>query len=76
MGKYIERNQPPAHWPIVDKCKGCGNTTGVICRIYTHPDGKWNTGNCPMATHIKKVEEMKTKMLNPLKASKRGMKGK
>lgn len=65
-------------YPIVDKCEGCSRITefpsGKYCSSFTEPVLKWLKGNCPMATHVKKVvEEPNQKKLNPLKASKRSM---
>lgn len=42
---------------IIDKCEGCGKViecpTGKYCRVYPDPAGKWRTGKCPTATHLK-----------------------
>ena len=61
---------------MYEKCLGCSRLTSdqhdnVVCFIYPDPEKKWKLGNCPMATHIKKVQATEKK-INPLKASKRG----
>lgn len=72
--------------PIVEKCYGCGKTitqmvmlTGEVevlfCGTYLDPTSKWRIGNCPMATHLQK-EIKKQGFVDPLKASKKSMKGK
>jgi hypothetical protein len=63
--------------PIVEGCEGCGRTVefsgGKYCASYPDPGLKWKSGRCNFATHIK--DEVKAKaFLNPLKASKRGVK--
>ena len=72
--------------PIIDRCTGCGNIMGQPpllevpavnkCRVFINPEAKWSAGNCVMATHLKKKVEMEAKALDPIKASKRKMKGK
>jgi len=58
---------------VIDKCVGCKNITeGNTCMIYVSPIGRWSIGGCGMASHIKKEAEVKAKMVNPIKASKRG----
>ncbi|MDP1989856.1 MAG: PxxKW family cysteine-rich protein [Syntrophales bacterium] len=63
---------------IIDKCEGCGKViecaTGKYCRVYPDPAGKWRTGKCPTATHIKVEVKEATQKINPLKASKRANK--
>jgi hypothetical protein len=63
---------------IIDKCEGCGKviewTTGKYCRMYPDPIGKWRTGKCLTATHIKVEVKEETQKVNPLKASKRASK--
>jgi hypothetical protein len=63
--------------PIIEKCNGCDRTIvgpepgPASCSVFAVPSSKWRTGNCNMATHIKK-EVVETKgFINPLKASKR-----
>ena len=65
-------------YPIVEQCEGCGKisefASGKYCVSFPEPSAKWQKGNCPMGTHVKKVvEETPQKKLNPLKASKRSM---
>lgn len=63
---------------IIDKCEGCGKViecpTGKYCRVYPDPAGKWRTGKCPTATHLKLEVKEATQKVNPLKASKRANK--
>jgi hypothetical protein len=63
---------------IIDKCEGCNKiidcTTGQYCKAYPEPEGKWRSGNCPTASHIKKEIKEATQKINPLKASKRSTK--
>ena len=65
--------------PVVDQCKGCTYVQeDQLCRVYYWPDMKWTPGglNCPMcSTTVKEVVQEK-KALNPIKASKRMVKGK
>jgi hypothetical protein len=68
----------PAHL-IVEKCVGCNNVVQhdgqSYCKSYKDPAAKWMFGQCNLGTHVlRKVEE--TKKVNPLKASKKAMKGK
>jgi hypothetical protein len=62
--------------PIIDKCLGCDNVVvgpepgPATCRRFLVPAAKWRIGNCPMASHIKKVA-IEDKHVDPLKASKR-----
>jgi len=62
--------------PIVETCSGCSNVEsfpqGEYCRVFAEPTLKWGNGNCNMASHLQKGQEQgPSKMLNPLKASKR-----
>lgn len=60
---------------IVTKCHGCEKAgEDETCRVYVMPGAQWRRGNCPMATHIKKEVKDVAFKLNPLKASKRGVK--
>lgn len=71
---------------IVPRCQGCENIITQppmleapamnLCRVYINPEAKWWGGNCAMATHLKKKVEMEAKSVDPIKASKRKMKGK
>jgi len=61
---------------VVESCQGCAKienfTSGDFCQIFAEPAIKWIAGSCNMATHAKNdKEEVSTKKLNPLKASKR-----
>jgi hypothetical protein len=63
--------------PIVESCQGCGKTlslpTGMYCNSFPDPGGKWRSGTCNLATHVKREAEKVVK-INPLKASKRSAK--
>lgn len=65
------------HEEIIEKCLGCGNMDSFrTCRIYWFPYAKWNAGRmCPMATHVAKKGPAAVKALDPIKASKKMMKG-
>jgi len=63
---------------IVEKCVGCANAIQhegkSFCKVYKDPAAKWMFGQCNLGTHIvRKAEEQKK--ANPLKASKKAMKG-
>lgn len=64
--------------PTIDKCEGCDRIREFegqkYCSSYPMPERKWTNGRCNFATHIK-VEVAAAAKLNPLKASKRAMKG-
>ena len=63
--------------PIIKKCEGCGKVSVVdeksYCLSYPDPESRWLTGTCTMATHIKRDVEQIKKKINPLKASKKGI---
>ena len=64
---------------IVDQCRGCANVVehegNTYCRSYKDTKAKWMFGSCNLGSHVvRKVEE--AKKINPLKASKKAMKGK
>ncbi len=58
---------------IVEKCIGCEKIgKGAVedyCTAYSYPDIKWLSGNCPMATHLKR-ESVKVENVNFIKHSK------
>ncbi len=62
--------------PIVSQCVGCNHVRLVDgvghCNSYANPGAKWAGGMCNFATHAKIEKKVETKVLNPLKASKRG----
>lgn len=62
---------------VVEQCEGCAKIHMVdsTCVAYLIPASKWRAGRCPMATHIVKSGSTKSKIINPLKASKRSMEG-
>lgn len=70
------RFQKNGFQPVVPQCVGCGHirlADGVAhCNSYANPAGKWSAGMCNFATHAKIEKKVDTKILNPLKASKRG----
>ena len=63
--------------PIVDQCEGCQRakefSAGKYCINFPEPFIKWRAGNCSMATHVKAATPKTIEKLNPLKASKRGI---
>lgn len=62
--------------PVANQCIGCSHVRlleGVAyCNSYAIPEAKWSAGMCNFATHAKIDKKVDTKMVNPLKASKRG----
>ena len=63
----------------VAECNGCDYVAklATICTKLVDgagkaPAGAWRRGTCPYATHIKRAAKVEGKMVNPLKASKRG----
>jgi len=61
--------------PIIEKCLGCKEIEdGGTCKSYLVPSALWRRGACPRATHLEKIVKPDMK-LNPIKASKRGIKG-
>jgi hypothetical protein len=62
---------------ILEQCVGCDKVIKIgeesFCKSYLKPSEKWKSGNCNLASHIKKLAKEMTKV-NPLKASKRSMK--
>ena len=62
--------------PVASQCVGCGHIrlSGDVayCNSYANPAGKWAAGMCNFATHAKIEKKVDNKMVNPLKASKRG----
>lgn len=64
--------------PIVEQCNGCNKTlecnTASYCVVVPDPARKWATGVCNFASHITRERAIETvTKLNPLKASKRGI---
>ena len=63
---------------IIDSCAECNKiletATGKFCKVYPNPAGKWVSGKCPTASHIKIELGETTQKINPLKASKRANK--
>lgn len=62
-------------YPIVEQCEGCAKIqafeTGNFCSAFPYPAQKWQSGICPMATHVKRERKVEEQKINPLKASKR-----
>lgn len=60
---------------IIENCEGCTRVvefeTGKYCASFPNPAQKWQKGNCPMSTHVKKASKAEEQKINPLKASKR-----
>lgn len=63
--------------PLDERCLTCGcgkiDEVNMRCTVYQFPVKKWNLG-CPLAKKEGIVSE--DKKINPLKASRRSMKGK
>lgn len=68
-------------YPIVEACQGCAHiveeSAGKFCDTYGNPAAKWVLGRCNYATHVSNGNGAKepAKKLNPLKASKRSVRG-
>ncbi len=75
-------------YPIHEKCEGCEHVKPEgdekLCKIYPKPEIWWMERKlvkghkgywCPKATHLEKVAPEVHKMLNPIKASKRFVRG-
>jgi len=64
---------------VIDKCDGCAKVTEYdgekFCLCFPDPANQWSNGTCTMATHIKRDVEQIKKKINPLKASKKGIRG-
>ena len=65
---------------IVENCEGCQRVkefpTGKYCITFPEPAVKWRAGICNMATHMKNNKKDNGNgngKINPLKASKRGI---
>lgn len=69
----------PAH-KIVDQCVGCAHVQEIgeskYCRAFADPAAKWMFGTCNLGTHVVRKLGGEVKKVNPLKASKKAMKGK
>lgn len=63
--------------PIVEACNGCVRASefpsGWYCTACPDPTVKWKNGDCNFATHVIKATKVNNTKLNPLKASKRGI---
>ena len=64
--------------PIVEDCQGCNKIVEIkdekYCLTVPDPAYKWSKGVCNFATHITREKAIETvQKLNPLKASKRGI---
>ncbi|MBI2881452.1 MAG: hypothetical protein HYY21_07670 [Candidatus Tectomicrobia bacterium] len=65
---------------VAEQCAGCKFLvefpTGKYCQVFPDPVSKWSFGACNLATHLDKGKAaVEQKKLNPLKASKRSLKG-
>jgi hypothetical protein len=69
----------PAH-KVVDQCVGCAHVQDIgetkFCKAYADPASKWQFGSCNLGTHVVRKLGGEVKKVNPLKASKKAMKGK
>jgi hypothetical protein len=65
---------------IVEKCVGCGHVQTIgedqFCKAFNDPAAKWMIGSCNLGTHVVRKLGDVAKKVNPLKASKKAMKGK
>ncbi len=63
---------------VGEECVGCSNVQPEqTCSRYRSPSVIWRRGYCPMVARAKKEDEgsKSSVKINPLKASKRSMKG-
>ena len=62
---------------VVESCEGCAKIVAYndenYCSCFPDPSVKWQNGTCNMATHVKRDVEQIKKKINPLKASKKGI---
>ena len=78
--KMYPKNMEFVRQPIHEKCEGCKYVIDRVCKTYVNPSFWWEQRPmaegkrfwCPVATHLEKVEPEVHRMLNPIKASKRG----
>ena len=49
---------------------------GKFCKAFNDPAAKWMFGSCNLGTHVVRKLGGEVKKVNPLKASKKAMKGK
>lgn len=72
----VLRVQKHGFTPLVSQCVGCAHARLVdgaaYCNSYASPAAKWSGGMCNFATHARIEKKVDSKMVNPLKASKRG----
>ncbi len=65
---------------IVEQCEGCAHVQvigeGKFCKAFNDPAAKWMFGSCNLGTHVVRKLGGEVKKVNPLKASKKAMKGK
>jgi hypothetical protein len=48
---------------VVEQCTGCKHLKDeVFCDAYMNPSMKWRLGNCPLASHIRKIVEEEVKV--------------
>jgi hypothetical protein len=62
---------------IIEQCHGCNRgaefASGWYCGVCPDPSVKWKNGNCNMASHVTAAIPSEKVKINPLKASKRGV---
>jgi len=64
------------HRLIVSACAGCNKVSGDICVSYIDPSARHRVCVCPLkSVGRSEVINPKGKKINPLKASKRGSRG-
>lgn len=65
---------------IAEQCVGCAHVQEIgdakFCKAYADPASKWQFGSCNLGTHVVRKLGGEAKKVNPLKASKKAMKGK
>lgn len=74
----VEKIMAEVRTKVVEKCRDCGYIEeDEFCKVYYWPETKWTGIGCPMCTttHIVVREEKEKKNLDPIKVSKRKMKG-
>jgi len=64
---------------IVEACVGCAHIQDIgeqkYCKAFLDPASKWQFGSCNLGTHVVRKIATEARKVNPLKASKKAMKG-